>query len=103
MHSTTFTNSIDQGSKIRSSYIAFAQKEKKRLEAEVAASIQEIVIREKEVARLRGQKGHIFLLILFTDSSTQTSLTGPNHCPLLRWRRRSSPVGVFFIEPPNGG
>ena len=43
-----------QGSKIRSTYIAFAQKEKKRLEEEIAASAQEIATREKEVARLRG-------------------------------------------------
>ena len=43
-----------QGSKIRASYIAFAQKEKKRLEGEIAASEQEIAIREKEVARLKG-------------------------------------------------
>ncbi|KIM83986.1 hypothetical protein PILCRDRAFT_819014 [Piloderma croceum F 1598] len=41
------------GSKIRASYIAFAQKEKKRLEAVIAASAQEIVIREKEVERLK--------------------------------------------------
>ncbi|KAJ7477158.1 glucosidase II beta subunit-like-domain-containing protein [Mycena galericulata] len=41
------------GSKIRSSYIAFAHKEKKRLEALVESSAQEIIVREKEVARLR--------------------------------------------------
>lgn len=43
-----------QGSKIRSTYIAFAQKEKKRLEEEIASSAQEILTREKEVARLKG-------------------------------------------------
>lgn len=42
------------GSKIRASYIAFAHKEKKRLEALVADLEQEIATREKEVARLRG-------------------------------------------------
>ncbi|KAJ7499351.1 glucosidase II beta subunit-like-domain-containing protein [Mycena latifolia] len=41
------------GAKIRSSYIVFAHKEKKRLEALVESSAQEIVVREKEVARLR--------------------------------------------------
>ncbi|KAM5532645.1 hypothetical protein V8D89_013689 [Ganoderma adspersum] len=41
------------GSKIRSTYITFAQKEKKRLEEEIAASAQEISTREKEVARLK--------------------------------------------------
>ncbi|KAJ7047793.1 glucosidase II beta subunit-like-domain-containing protein [Mycena alexandri] len=41
------------GAKIRSTYIAFAHKEKKRLEALVESSGQEIIIREKEVARLR--------------------------------------------------
>ncbi|KAL0575900.1 hypothetical protein V5O48_006073 [Marasmius crinis-equi] len=41
------------GSKIRSTYITFAQKEKKRLEALVESTAQEIVVREKEVARLR--------------------------------------------------
>ncbi|KAJ7762796.1 glucosidase II beta subunit-like-domain-containing protein [Mycena maculata] len=41
------------GAKIRSSYIAFAHKEKKRLEALVESSAQEIIVREKEVARLR--------------------------------------------------
>ena len=43
-----------QGSKIRASYIAFAQKEKKRLEGEVAASQQEIAAHQKEVDRLQG-------------------------------------------------
>jgi len=43
-----------QGSKIRSTYIVFAQKEKKRLEALVQASTQEVAEREKEVARLKG-------------------------------------------------
>lgn len=43
-----------QGSKIRSSYITFAHKEKKRLEALVQTYTQEIAVREKEVARLKG-------------------------------------------------
>ncbi|KAG2345043.1 hypothetical protein BDR05DRAFT_931060 [Suillus weaverae] len=41
------------GSKIRSSYIAYAHKEKKRLEALVADLVKEIETREKEVERLR--------------------------------------------------
>ncbi|KAF8485237.1 glucosidase II beta subunit-like-domain-containing protein [Russula ochroleuca] len=41
------------GSKIRSTYIAFAQKEKKRLETEIESSQMEIVRHEKEVARFR--------------------------------------------------
>ncbi|KAL0058582.1 hypothetical protein AAF712_010460 [Marasmius tenuissimus] len=41
------------GSKIRSTYIAFAQKEKKRLETLVETTGQEIIVREKEVARLQ--------------------------------------------------
>jgi protein kinase C substrate 80K-H len=45
---------VRQGSKIRSTYIVFAQKEKKRLEALVLESAKEIVVREKEVARLKG-------------------------------------------------
>ncbi len=43
-----------QGSKIRSTYVAFAQKEKKRLEQELEQTEQEIAVREKEVARLKG-------------------------------------------------
>lgn len=43
-----------QGSKIRSTYVAFAQKEKKRLEQEITQTEQEITTREKEVARLKG-------------------------------------------------
>ena len=43
-----------QGSKIRSSYIAFAQKEKKRLEEAIAAGEKEIVVKQQEVDRLRG-------------------------------------------------
>lgn len=42
------------GSKIRASYIAFAHKEKKRLEGGLADLEQEIATREKEVERLRG-------------------------------------------------
>ncbi|KAF8211567.1 glucosidase II beta subunit-like-domain-containing protein [Mycena galopus ATCC 62051] len=41
------------GAKIRSSYIAFAHKEKARLEALVESSAAEIAVREKEVERLR--------------------------------------------------
>ncbi|KAJ7229083.1 glucosidase II beta subunit-like-domain-containing protein [Mycena pura] len=41
------------GAKIRSSYIVFAHKEKKRLEGLLESLTQEIVVREKEVTRLR--------------------------------------------------
>lgn len=43
-----------KGSKIRSTYVAFAQKEKKRLESDIANSEREIAAREKEVTRLKG-------------------------------------------------
>lgn len=43
-----------QGSKIRASYITFAQKEKKRLEAVIETSGQGIAVQEKEVERLKG-------------------------------------------------
>jgi hypothetical protein len=43
-----------QGSKIRSTYIAFAQKEKARLEALSQSLAGEIKVKEKEVERLRG-------------------------------------------------
>ncbi|EJD00926.1 endoplasmic reticulum protein [Fomitiporia mediterranea MF3/22] len=42
-----------KGSKIRSSYISFANKEKKRLEDLVASTSREVVAQEKEVARLK--------------------------------------------------
>ncbi|KAH9938712.1 endoplasmic reticulum protein [Fomitopsis serialis] len=42
------------GSKIRALYIAHAQKEKKRLEGQIASSEAEVAVREKEVARLRN-------------------------------------------------
>ncbi|THH04769.1 hypothetical protein EW146_g10088, partial [Bondarzewia mesenterica] len=41
------------GSKIRSTYVAFAQKEKKRLEGEIKNVEKEIITGEKEVARLK--------------------------------------------------
>ncbi|KAJ3790593.1 glucosidase II beta subunit-like-domain-containing protein [Lentinula aff. detonsa] len=41
------------GSKIRSTYIAYAHKEKKRLEGVIETSAAEIAIQEKEVVRLR--------------------------------------------------
>lgn len=43
-----------QGSKIRSTYIAFARKEKKRLESEIENRQNDIVMSEKEVARAQG-------------------------------------------------
>ncbi|KAG6333511.1 hypothetical protein ID866_5574 [Astraeus odoratus] len=46
------------GSKIRASYIAFAHKEKKRLEGLVTDLEQEIMTREKEVERLKDIAEH---------------------------------------------
>ena len=43
-----------QGSKIRSTYITFAQKEKTRLEALSLSLAEEIKVKEKEVERLRS-------------------------------------------------
>ncbi|KAL5508480.1 hypothetical protein ACEPAH_6099 [Sanghuangporus vaninii] len=43
-----------KGSKIRSSYIAFANKEKKRLEDQVTATSRDVAAQEKEVARLKA-------------------------------------------------
>jgi protein kinase C substrate 80K-H len=43
-----------QGAKIRSTYIQFAQKEKKRLETVVENLFQQITASEKEVTRLKG-------------------------------------------------
>ncbi|KAI1785346.1 endoplasmic reticulum protein [Ganoderma leucocontextum] len=63
------------GSKIRSTYIAFAQKEKKRLEEEVAASAQEISTREKEVARLKD-------LVERTESLSAAALQEKKSSPL---------------------
>jgi protein kinase C substrate 80K-H len=42
------------GAKIRSTYIVFAHKEKKRLEAEIVSLTREIADREREVSRLKG-------------------------------------------------
>lgn len=47
---------VVQGSKIRSTYIAFAQKEKNRLESEVESLEREVVQRQAEVARLKGTR-----------------------------------------------
>ena len=43
-----------QGSKIRSTYIAFAQKEKARLGAQILSLTEEIKVKEKEVERIRS-------------------------------------------------
>lgn len=45
---------VVQGSKIRASYIAFAQKEKKRLEAAIIAGDEAIASQQREVDRLKG-------------------------------------------------
>lgn len=43
-----------QGSKIRSTYIAFARNEKKRLESEIENCQKDIAMSEKEVSRAQG-------------------------------------------------
>ena len=53
-----------QGSKIRSTYITFAQKEKARLEARSLLLAEEIKVKEKEVERLRSMV-HIFTIQTF--------------------------------------
>ncbi|KAH9853957.1 endoplasmic reticulum protein [Lenzites betulinus] len=63
------------GSKIRSTYIAFAQKEKKRLEQELAQTVQEIATREKEVARLKD-------LVERTESLSAAALEARKQSPL---------------------
>ena len=50
-----------QGSKIRTTYIAFAQKEKARLEARSLSLAEEIKAKEKEVERLRGMVPYLYL------------------------------------------
>jgi protein kinase C substrate 80K-H len=56
-----------QGSKIRATYIAFAQKEKNRIEKLVVDLEREVASREPEVERLRGE-GHHHMRGLYTDS-----------------------------------
>ncbi|KAI0363840.1 endoplasmic reticulum protein [Pilatotrama ljubarskyi] len=63
------------GAKIRSTYIAFAQKEKKRLEQELAQTEQEIATREKEVARLKD-------LVERTESLSAAALEARKQSPL---------------------
>ncbi|KAI0829300.1 endoplasmic reticulum protein [Trametes gibbosa] len=63
------------GSKIRSTYIAFAQKEKQRLEQELAQTVQEIATREKEVARLKD-------LVERTESLSAAALEARKQSPL---------------------
>lgn len=85
-----------QGSKIRSTYIAFAQKEKKRLEVEISQTELEIGVREKEVARLRGPyvaTTAYSLRVLMWPETMQTSWHGPSPSLLQPWKRRRSPVG----------
>ncbi|EIW62173.1 endoplasmic reticulum protein [Trametes versicolor FP-101664 SS1] len=63
------------GSKIRSTYVAFAQKEKKRLEQELEQTEQEIAVREKEVARLKD-------LVERTESLSAAALEERKQSPL---------------------
>ncbi|GBE79118.1 endoplasmic reticulum protein [Sparassis latifolia] len=70
-----------KGSKIRSSYISYAQKEKKRLEGRISTAEQEILLREKEVARLKD----------IADRAESLSAAALEH-------RRNSPLYAALIE-----
>ncbi|KAH8113337.1 endoplasmic reticulum protein [Phellopilus nigrolimitatus] len=63
------------GAKVRSSYIAFAKKEKRRLEDLVASSSREVAQREKEVARLKD-------IIDRTESTSAAALELKKESPL---------------------
>ncbi|KAH9921517.1 endoplasmic reticulum protein [Epithele typhae] len=63
------------GSKIRSSYISFAQKEKKRLEDEIAKAEQDIAIQEKEAAHLKD-------IMERTESLSEAALEEKKGSPL---------------------
>ncbi|TEB29436.1 hypothetical protein FA13DRAFT_1863628 [Coprinellus micaceus] len=63
------------GSKIRSTYIAFAHKEQKRLQEEVKSLAKEIVTKEKEVERLRD-------IAERTESLSQAALEHKKQSPL---------------------
>ncbi|GJE84796.1 Glucosidase 2 subunit beta [Phanerochaete sordida] len=63
------------GSKIRASYITFAQKEKKRLEDVVATSAQEVATKQKEVDRLKD-------LVERTESLSLAALEHKKQSPL---------------------
>ncbi|KZT74542.1 hypothetical protein DAEQUDRAFT_701980 [Daedalea quercina L-15889] len=65
------------GSKIRSLYIAHAQKEKKRLESQIAAAEAEITVREKEVARLKD-------LADTTESLSEAAIQHKKESPLYK-------------------
>ena len=51
------------GAKIRSTYIAFAQKEKSRLEASIASLSAELGIRKTEEAKLKGAFTRLYFLV----------------------------------------
>ncbi|TCD61481.1 hypothetical protein EIP91_008382 [Steccherinum ochraceum] len=65
------------GSKIRSTYIAFAQKEKKRLEGELRTFEQEVVQRQVEVTRLRD-------LVERAESLSEASMQQKRQSPLFQ-------------------
>jgi protein kinase C substrate 80K-H len=86
-----------QGSKIRSTYIAFAQKEKKRLEVEVENSQKDILIREKEVARCKGAIvvpifGSFSLVIDLVDRTEALSVE------VLEHKKKSRMFGICMLS-----
>ncbi|KAF5371945.1 hypothetical protein D9615_008110 [Tricholomella constricta] len=72
------------GSKIRSTYIEFAHKEKKRLEALIETSNKDIEVQEKEVARLRD----------IADRTESISKAALEH-------KQQSPLYVSLLEHSN--
>ncbi|KZT12656.1 uncharacterized protein LAESUDRAFT_668484 [Laetiporus sulphureus 93-53] len=69
------------GSKIRSLYVAYAKKEKKRLEGEIASAEQQIAVREEEVARLKD----------LLDRSESLSAAALEH-------KKESPLYISLME-----
>ncbi|KAF9480233.1 endoplasmic reticulum protein [Pholiota conissans] len=64
-----------EGAKIRSTYIAFAHQEKKRLEAEALSLVEKIKVQEKEVQRLQD-------IAERTESLTQAAIEHKKKSPL---------------------
>ncbi|THH27716.1 hypothetical protein EUX98_g6470 [Antrodiella citrinella] len=65
------------GSKIRSTYVAFAQKEKKRLEGEVETLEREVAVKQAEVARLKDLADR-------AESLTEASMEEKRKSPLFQ-------------------
>jgi protein kinase C substrate 80K-H len=88
-----------QGGKIRSSYIAFAQKEKKRLEALLVVQAADVAAKEEEVARLRGGSCPPATPAWLTG--LQISRTTPSPSPPPRWSTRRPRVRARSLRRPS--